>query len=90
MTKNGTNEKIFDFSEDVATIAGASASQVTIEKLLPLKNLAPGAVHVAAEGHGQEPKPDADTVGPIYGNLVRSGEEFAGASWPRHRNVAEC
>jgi GWxTD domain-containing protein len=36
--KNGTNEKIFDFTEDV----GGTSSQVTIEKLLPLKNLAPG------------------------------------------------
>jgi hypothetical protein len=39
--KNGTNEKIFDFTEDVSNIPGASA-QITIEKLLPLKNLAPG------------------------------------------------
>jgi hypothetical protein len=36
--KNGTNEKIFDFTEEV----GGTSSQVTIEKLLPLKNLAPG------------------------------------------------
>ncbi|SRR5579883_137942 len=42
LTKNGSNEKIFDFSEDVTKIPGASASQVTIEKLLPLKDLAPG------------------------------------------------
>lgn len=41
VVKNGTNEKIFDFSEDVNTIPGAS-TQVTVEKLLPLKNLAPG------------------------------------------------
>jgi GWxTD domain-containing protein len=42
VTKNGSNEKIFEFSEDVAKMPGASASQVTIEKLLPLTNLAPG------------------------------------------------
>jgi len=42
LTKNGSNEKIFDFSEDVTKIPGASASQITIEKLLPLKDLAPG------------------------------------------------
>jgi hypothetical protein len=41
VTKNGTNEKIFNFTEDVGTIAGTS-TQVTVEKLLPLKNLAPG------------------------------------------------
>jgi hypothetical protein len=40
--KNGTNEKIFEASEDVAKIPGASANQVTIEKLLPLNTLAPG------------------------------------------------
>jgi len=42
VVKNGTNEKIFDFSEEVAGIPNASASQVTVEKLLPLKTLAPG------------------------------------------------
>ncbi len=40
--KNGTNEKIFDFSEDIAKLPDASAQQVTIEKLLPLQTLAPG------------------------------------------------
>jgi GWxTD domain-containing protein len=39
--KNGSNEKIFEFKEDVGSIAGTS-NQITIEKLLPLKNLAPG------------------------------------------------
>jgi GWxTD domain-containing protein len=42
VTRNGTNEKIYDFSEDIAKIPGASANQVTIEKLLPLSGLAPG------------------------------------------------
>jgi GWxTD domain-containing protein len=42
VTKNGTNEKIFEVTEDVAKIPGASANQVTIEKLLPLNGLAPG------------------------------------------------
>jgi GWxTD domain-containing protein len=39
--KNGTNEKIFDVTEDLSLIPGAS-TQITIEKLLPLKTLAPG------------------------------------------------
>jgi len=43
VTKNGTNEKIFEVSEDVAKIPGASSTQVTIEKLLPLNGLAPGS-----------------------------------------------
>jgi len=43
VTKNGTNEKIFEMSEDVAKVPGASTNQVTIEKLLPLRDLAPGS-----------------------------------------------
>ena len=43
VTKNGTNEKIFELSEDVSKVPGASTNQVTIEKLLPLKDLAPGS-----------------------------------------------
>ena len=39
--KTGTNEKVFEYSEDVSTLSGG-ASQVTIEKLLPLKDLQPG------------------------------------------------
>ena len=42
VVKNGSNEKIFDFTEDIAKLPGASASQVTVEKLLPLKSLQPG------------------------------------------------
>jgi GWxTD domain-containing protein len=41
IVKAGSNEKVFDFSEDVAGLPGG-ASQLTIEKLLPLKDLAPG------------------------------------------------
>jgi GWxTD domain-containing protein len=40
--KNGSNEKIFDFSEEIEKIEGASSGQVTIEKLLPLQNMEPG------------------------------------------------
>ncbi len=42
VVKNGSNERIFDFSEEVTAIPGASANQVTIEKLLPLQDLQPG------------------------------------------------
>jgi GWxTD domain-containing protein len=37
-----SNEKVIEFSEAVSDIPGASATSVTIEKLLPLQNLAPG------------------------------------------------
>jgi GWxTD domain-containing protein len=42
VVKEGTNEKIFDFTEEITSIEGASANQVTIEKLLPLEKLEPG------------------------------------------------
>ena len=42
IAKVGTTDKVLDFSEDLSKIPNASASQVTIEKLLPLKTLAPG------------------------------------------------
>ncbi len=42
VARSGSNDKIMAFTEDVASIANASASQVTIEKLLPLSSLAPG------------------------------------------------
>jgi len=42
VTKDGTNEKVIDFTEDVTAVDGASANQVTIEKLLPLQSIEPG------------------------------------------------
>jgi hypothetical protein len=39
--KIGTNEKVFEYSEELQTLPGAS-TQLTIEKLLPLKDLEPG------------------------------------------------
>jgi GWxTD domain-containing protein len=42
VTRDGTNQKIFDFTEEVTSVEGASASQVTVEKLLPLQSMEPG------------------------------------------------
>jgi GWxTD domain-containing protein len=42
VVKNGDNTKIFEFAEEVASIEGASATQTTIEKVLPLQNFEPG------------------------------------------------
>ncbi len=42
LVRSGSNERIFDFTEDLAQIPDASGSQVTIEKFLPLKTLLPG------------------------------------------------
>ena len=39
---NSANLKVLEFTEEVKDIAGASANQVTIEKLLPLQSLEPG------------------------------------------------
>ena len=40
--RDGSNLKVLDFTEEVASIEGASANQVTVEKLLPLQSLEPG------------------------------------------------
>jgi hypothetical protein len=42
LTETDSNRKILDFSEDIEKLAYASASEVTVEKLLPLKTLTPG------------------------------------------------
>ena len=42
VVKSGSNERIFDFVEELAQVPGAAATQVTVEKVLPLKNLDPG------------------------------------------------
>jgi len=41
ITRNGSNEKVFEYSEEVSAISGG-ASQVVVEKLLPLQTLTPG------------------------------------------------
>jgi GWxTD domain-containing protein len=42
LVKNGSNQKVLEFQEEVAKIENASANQVTVEKILPIKNLDPG------------------------------------------------
>ena len=42
ISKVGSTDKMMEFTEDVSKIPNASASQITIEKLLPLKALPPG------------------------------------------------
>ncbi len=42
IVKNGSNQKVFEFSEDVNSLKG-SATQMTVEKLLPLKTFEPGS-----------------------------------------------
>jgi len=41
VTRNGTNEKVFDFTEGLTQLTGGAAEMI-IEKLLPLENFAPG------------------------------------------------
>ena len=43
ISKVGAAEPVLNFTEDLSKIPNASANQVTIEKLLPLKGLEPGA-----------------------------------------------
>lgn len=42
ITKAGTEKPVLDYTEEVNQIPGASAAQVTVEKLLPLQALDPG------------------------------------------------
>ena len=42
VVRNGSNKMIFDVKQDVKDVPGASAQQVTIEKILPLVKLDPG------------------------------------------------
>jgi GWxTD domain-containing protein len=42
LVRSGSNEKIFDVTQDFSEIPDASAAQMTIEKFLPLKSLLPG------------------------------------------------
>jgi hypothetical protein len=42
LIKNGSNETVIDYSEDLASLENISSTQVTIEKGLPLGRLAPG------------------------------------------------
>ena len=41
IVKSGSNEKVFEYSEDISASPGAAA-QIIVEKLLPLQELAPG------------------------------------------------
>ncbi len=42
IVKNGSDKPVLDYTENVTDIPGASAQQVTVEKLLPLQSLDPG------------------------------------------------
>ncbi|MEP6535015.1 MAG: GWxTD domain-containing protein [Bryobacteraceae bacterium] len=42
VVRKSNNQKVFEFSEEVAKIDSASANQTTVEKILPLKSLEPG------------------------------------------------
>jgi GWxTD domain-containing protein len=42
IVRNGSNEKVLDFTEEVSAIEGAAAAQTVIAKRLPLANLEPG------------------------------------------------
>jgi len=42
IVKNGVEKPVLDYTEQLSQIPGASAQQVTVEKLLPLMTLEPG------------------------------------------------
>jgi len=42
ITKSGSDQAVLDYTEEVSSIPGASAGQVTVAQLLPLQTLEPG------------------------------------------------
>lgn len=42
IVRNGTNQKVLDWNEEVTALPDASAQQVTVAKVLPLQSLDPG------------------------------------------------
>jgi GWxTD domain-containing protein len=61
--KKGTDQKLFDYTEDVTKLSGGAA-QVVVEKLLPLKTLAPGhyelKMNIVDKTRNQTLTPSAD------------------------------
>jgi GWxTD domain-containing protein len=49
VTKSGSNEKVFEFAEEIDKLENASSNQVTVEKVLPLKTLEPGQYTLAVK-----------------------------------------
>jgi GWxTD domain-containing protein len=49
VTKAGSNEKVFEFAEEIDKLENASSNQVTVEKVLPLKTLEPGQYNLAVK-----------------------------------------
>jgi GWxTD domain-containing protein len=62
ITRNGTETAVLDYTEDASALEG-SASQVTVQKWLPLKDLTPGSytlrVKVTDQNRGQVVTPSA-------------------------------
>ena len=42
ITKTGSDKSVLDYTEEITSVPGASAQQVTVEKLLPMASLEPG------------------------------------------------
>jgi hypothetical protein len=42
VVRKGSNEKVFEYAEELTKVENASANQVTVEKILPLSRLEPG------------------------------------------------
>jgi hypothetical protein len=60
--KNATGEVVVTTTEDIAKIPDASASQVTIQKRLQLKDFSPGSYTLRVTISGQPPRTAPFTV----------------------------
>ena len=63
VARAGSFIKVIDVSEEVGSIPNASASQVTVQKLLPLTTLVPGVYSLTVTGDGSEWRSDGSAVG---------------------------
>jgi GWxTD domain-containing protein len=63
IVKNGSTTPVLDYTEDVMALPGASAQQVTVERLLPLSSMEPGqytlTLKVTDKGRNQGLTPTA-------------------------------
>ena len=63
----GSNEKVMVFSEEIGSIANASANQVTVEKLLPLNTFGFGTYPLKVKATDRNRNQSIQQQGTLYG-----------------------
>ena len=68
ITKTGTDEKVFEFTEEISSISRRRLPGGD-RKTIALAKSATGFLHAQNEGGGQEAQSDLDAVRHVYGNI---------------------